>query len=95
MSHTSPERMRTLVRAIRSIEEAHGRPMKIYFDTWGPGHFVSLASESGVFCAVSIRGGTIRAADSEDGRFHWSRDTVYDAGPQSRFNAKDMLLVGV
>jgi len=36
MSHTSPERMRTLVRAIRSIEEAHGRPISILVDLQGP-----------------------------------------------------------
>jgi pyruvate kinase len=36
MSHTSPERMRALVRAIRAIEEDHGRPISILVDLQGP-----------------------------------------------------------
>ncbi len=36
MSHTSHERMRELVAAIRSIEEEHGRPIGILVDLQGP-----------------------------------------------------------
>ena len=36
MSHTPPDRMRTLVRAIRKIEDEHGRPIAILVDLQGP-----------------------------------------------------------
>jgi len=36
MSHTPPERMRTLVRAIRDVEREHGRPISILVDLQGP-----------------------------------------------------------
>jgi pyruvate kinase len=36
MSHTSPDRMRTLVRTIRAIEKDHGRPIAVLVDLQGP-----------------------------------------------------------
>src|SRR5579883_1906058 len=36
MSHTPPDRMRALVRAIRKIEDEHGRPIAILVDLQGP-----------------------------------------------------------
>jgi pyruvate kinase len=36
MSHTPPDSMRALVRAIRKIEEEHGRPIAILVDLQGP-----------------------------------------------------------
>jgi pyruvate kinase len=36
MSHTSPDRMRALVRAIRDLEESCGRPISILVDLQGP-----------------------------------------------------------
>jgi pyruvate kinase len=45
MSHTSHERMRELVTAIRAVEEEHGRPIAVLVDLQGPklrvGKFVS------------------------------------------------------
>jgi pyruvate kinase len=36
MSHTSPDRMRTLVRSIRMVEKNHGRPIAVLVDLQGP-----------------------------------------------------------
>ncbi|HEY2135022.1 MAG TPA: pyruvate kinase, partial [Xanthobacteraceae bacterium] len=36
MSHTSPDRMRALVRTIRTVEKNHGRPIAVLVDLQGP-----------------------------------------------------------
>ncbi len=36
MSHTPPDRMRALVRAIRDVEKRHGRPIAVLVDLQGP-----------------------------------------------------------
>jgi pyruvate kinase len=36
MSHTPPDRMRALVRAIREVEKNHGRPIAVLVDLQGP-----------------------------------------------------------
>ena len=47
MSHTSPDRMRELVRTIRAVEEEHGRPIGALVDLQGPKLRVgSFAAES-------------------------------------------------
>src|SRR3954468_1206452 len=47
MSHTQPDKMRELVTAIRSVEEARGRPIGVPVDLQGPklriGEFKSTA----------------------------------------------------
>jgi pyruvate kinase len=46
MSHTSPERMRELVRTIRDIEREHGRPIGVLVDLQGPKLRIGVFAES-------------------------------------------------
>jgi pyruvate kinase len=61
MSHTSPDRMRTLVAAIRAIEQDQGRPIGILADLQGPKLRIGeFADES-----VTLRKGTSFVLDSD------------------------------
>ncbi|HEU5276680.1 MAG TPA: pyruvate kinase [Xanthobacteraceae bacterium] len=52
MSHTPPDRMRTLVRAIREVEKNHGRPIGILVDLQGPKLRVGAFSSDAVMLAA-------------------------------------------
>ncbi len=61
MSHTSPERMRVLVAAIRAIEEDQGRPIGILADLQGPKLRVGEFKDD----AVALRKGSTFVLDSD------------------------------
>jgi pyruvate kinase len=61
MSHTPHERMRTFVRAIRGIEERHGRPIGVLVDLQGP-KFRLGAFKDG---AALLEGGASFALDDD------------------------------
>ncbi len=61
MSHTSHERMRELVSAIRSVENDHGRPIGVLVDLQGP----KLRVGSFVDEAVMLDNGATFVLDSD------------------------------
>src|SRR5690349_131978 len=61
MSHTPPDRMRTLVRAIREVEKNHGRPIAVLVDLQGPKLRVGAFSSD----AVTLAAGATFTLDSD------------------------------
>lgn len=65
-------------------------------DTWGPGHFVTMAldaSKNDIY-AINIGGGTITRAEKESEKFHWS--SVVKSGEISTrpFSRRTKMLIG-
>src|SRR5579859_3429514 len=48
MSHTTPDRMRELIRTIRDIEHEHGRPIGVLVDLQGPKLRIGTFRDDGV-----------------------------------------------
>ena len=52
MSHTTPDRMREVMRTIRDIEQDHGRPIAALVDLQGPKLRIGAFAESAVRLAA-------------------------------------------
>lgn len=65
-------------------------------DTWGPGEFIGKASKASdnLLFAIGLGGGIITVANSEDQKFHWSRNAIRDTDTLRHFEPDTKLLVG-
>ena len=76
MSHTTPDRMRELVRIIRDIEQEHGRPIAALVDLQGPKLRIGTFKDDAV--ALAAGANFVLDADPAPG----DRDRVYLPHPE-------------
>src|ERR1700719_537984 len=76
MSHTTPDRMRELVRIIRDIEQEHGRPIAALVDLQGPKLRIGTFKDDAVVLAAGAN--FVLDADPTPG----DRDRVYLPHPE-------------
>lgn len=83
---------------LRSLSPVHDllASLEDLMDTWGPGHFVTLAldtSENGIY-AINIGGVNITRAENESEKFHWSPVLRSDDISTRPFSRRTKILIG-